>query len=101
MDSIIKLTNVEELYSCSQHQADNMDNYIVVIRKSYSRNLMAYFIRSKRGTLLVVNSNLPTHIQAKAISIIKENINKCGIAEAGVLKGDYDYYCGGSCCNVV
>lgn len=98
--SIIKLTNVEELYSCAQHQVENMDDYIIVIRKSYSHNLMAYFIRSKRGTLLIVNSNLPAHTQAKAISIIKENINKCRIAEVGVLKGDYDYHCGGSCCNI-
>lgn len=72
---------------------------INVIREEYSEDLMAYFVRTRAGALLFVNSIYPVKIQAKAISIIVREIKKCGIVEAGVLKKNFEYICGGSCCN--
>ena len=71
---------------------------INVIRDEYSEELMAYFIRSAAGTLLIVNSRLPIEAQAKAISFIRQKIDECGITETGVLKKNFEYFCGGTCC---
>lgn len=73
-------------------------DYINVIREDYSEELMAYFIRSVSGTLLVVNAKLPIEVQAKAISFVKHQIEKCGVADTGVLKKNFEYFCGGPCC---
>jgi len=71
---------------------------INVIREEYTEELMAYFVRSKAGTLLIVNSIYSIQDQAKAISMIKNEIRKCGIAETGVLTKGFQYRCGGKCC---
>lgn len=72
---------------------------VIVIREEYSDELMAYFVRSKTGVLLFVNVSYSTQDQAKAISVITREIDKCGTVEAGVLKKNFEYVCGGSCCN--
>lgn len=72
---------------------------VIVIRDEYSDELMAYFVRSKTGVLLFVNVLYSTQDQAKAISVIAREIDKCGTVEAGVLKKDFKYFCGGSCCS--
>lgn len=72
---------------------------INVIREEYTEELMAYFIRSKTGALLIVNSTYSIQDQAKAISTIKNEIKKCGIVETGVLLKGFEYRCGGKCCN--
>lgn len=72
---------------------------VTVIREEYTDELMAYFIRSKAGALLFVNASYSTQDQAKAISVIVREIEKCGTVEAGVLKKGFEYVCGGSCCN--
>lgn len=96
-DKIIRLVTPDNL-----GQPDPNERYydsINVIRKEYTEELMAYFIRSKGGTLLIVNSTYPVKVQAKAISMIKNEIKKCGIVETGVLAKGFEYRCGGKCCN--
>lgn len=70
-----------------------------VIRQEYTDDLMAYFVRSRAGTLLFVNATYSLQDQAKAISSVIREIEKCGIVEAGVLKKNFEYICGGTCCN--
>lgn len=98
MERIVKITNDDGLYCCSHHQQENMQDYIIVIRKEYSVELMAYFVRSKIGILLFVNEIYTARTQAKVISIVKSKIEECSTAEVGVLKSGYKYYCGGTCC---
>ena len=95
---IIKLAHNDNLSESAPHQEVRKYDYLTVIRQEYTEDLMAYFVRSKVGILVVVNSKLTLSLQAKAISRIKKEIRKCGITETGILKKDFDYYCGGSCC---
>lgn len=96
IDRMIRLITADNLgISSSFEMACDTIN---VIREEYSEELMAYFIRSAAGTLLIINAKLPANTQAKAISFIKREIEKCGITEAGVLKKNFEYFCGGTCC---
>ena len=95
IDRMIRLVTPENFISPNEFAW--MDT-ISVIREEYSEELMAYFIRAAAGTLLIVNSRLPIEDQAKAISFIKREIDKCGITETGVLKKNFEYFCGGTCC---
>lgn len=78
---------------------ENIYDSVTIIREEYSDDLMAYFIKSKVGALLFVNATYSVKDQAKAISVIVREIEKCGTVEAGVLKKNFKYVCGGSCCN--
>ena len=97
MDKIIRLFTPETMGAPLPHEKP-YDN-INVIRSNYSDDLMAFFIRAKSGVLLIVNQNLPIRDQAKAISFIKKEIERCGITTTGVLKKNFEYHCGGSCCD--
>jgi hypothetical protein len=95
-NTIIRLFTADNLGRPAQ--PDKFYDFINVIREKYSDELIAYFIRSKAGTLLFVNETLSLQEQAKAISFVKDEIEKCGIAETGILKKNFEYHCGGSCC---
>lgn len=97
MDKIIRLVDPEQIgiYPVID---ENFREKITVIRKEYSEDLMAFFIRSKAGVLLIVNAALSTQDQATVISFIKRKISECSIAEVGVLKKNFKYFCGGTCC---
>ena len=95
-NSMIRLTTAESLGV--PNPLERVYDTINVIRADYSEELMAYFLRSAAGTILFVNAKLPIEIQAKAISFVKREINKCGITETGVLKKNFEYFCGGPCC---
>lgn len=94
---IIKIDQAKTLKSNSDQLARNID-IINVFAGGYSDNLKAYFLRSKTGTALFVNENLTPADKARAIKIVKDNINKCGISEMGLINGDWVYKCGGTCC---
>lgn len=98
MERIIKLVALDRIGPFPDTSEKFYDD-ITVIRADYSKELMAYFVRSKAGVLLIVNASLTAQEQAKAISIIKTSIEKCGIAETGVLNKDFKFFCGGTCCN--
>lgn len=98
MERIIRLIALDKLGAFPDTDEKFYDD-ITVIRANYSKELVAYFARSKAGVLLVVNALLTAQEQAKAISIMKASIEKCGIAETGVLNKDFEFFCGGSCCN--
>lgn len=93
-DRMIRLVTSDNITA----QTHNRLDVINVIREDYSEELMAFFLRSAAGTILFVNARLPIEIQAKAISFVKREINKCGITETGVLKKNFEYFCGGTCC---
>ena len=93
-DRMIRLVTSDNVTSPVHNRID----VINVIREDYSEELMAFFLRSAAGTILFVNAKLPIEIQAKAISFVKREINKCGITETGVLKKNFEYFCGGTCC---
>lgn len=97
MEKIIRLVALDKVGAFPAR--DEFHNNITVIRANYSKELMAYFVRSKAGVLLIVNASLTAQEQAKAISIMKASIEKCGIAETGVLNKDFEFFCGGTCCN--
>lgn len=94
---IIKIDQAKTLKSSPDQLARTID-IINVFAGGYSDNLKAYFIRSKAGTALFVNENLTPADKARAIKIVKDNINKCGISELGLINGDWVYKCGGTCC---
>jgi hypothetical protein len=71
---------------------------ITVVRKTYSEDLMAFFLRSKAGVLLLVNETLTTQDQAIVISFAKRKIYECGTVEIGVIKKGLKYFCGGTGC---
>lgn len=96
-DRIIRLVTADNFGKANP--LEKVYDSINVIRKEYTEELMAYFIRSKAGTLLIVNSTYSIQDQAKAISMIKNEIKKCGIVETGVLLKSFEYRCGGKCCN--
>ncbi len=96
IDRMIRLVTPENV-GFPRYRNSAID-FINVIREDYSEELMAYFIRSASGTLLVVNERLPIEDQAKAISFVKQQIEKCGVTETGVLKKNFEYFCGGPCC---
>lgn len=96
IDRMIRLVTAENI--AFPGPRNNVIDTINVIREEYSEELMAYFIRSATGNLLVVNSQLPTEVQAKAISFIKQKINEHGTTEAGVLKKNFEYFCAGPEC---
>ena len=98
MDKIIRLVDPEQVGSYPVIDEDFRE-YITVVRKKYSEDLMAYFVRSKTGTLLVVNAILSAQDQAIVISFVNRKIKECGVAETGVVKKGLKYFCGGSCCN--
>lgn len=98
MERMIKLVALDKLGAFPDISEKFYDD-ITVIRANYSKELVAYFARSKAGVLLVVNAIYTAQEQAKAISIMKANIDKCGIAETGVLNKDFEFFCGGTCCN--
>ena len=95
---IIKLTPFKH-DALTPGQSDSPHDYINVYRTPYSDTIKAYFLRSKIGTALIVNDTLTPAEQAKAISIVKKNIKKCGLTEMGIIYGDWSYACGGHCCN--
>ena len=97
MNNILKINHVGDLTPAPLQMERSMD-FINVFRFPYSDQLMAFFIRSKLGTVLIVNENLTPTVQAKAISIIQNKIRECGICETGILKDGFVYECGGSCC---
>ena len=96
-DRIIRLVTPDDLGV--PNPKEKVYDSVTVIREEYSDDLMAYFIRSKTGALLFVNATYSVQDQAKAISVIVREIEKCGTVEAGVLKKNFEYVCGGSCCN--
>ena len=98
MDKIIRLVDPEQVGTYPVID-ENFREKITVVRKSYSEDLMAFFIRSKAGVLLLVNETLTTQDQAIVISFVKRKISECSLAEVGVLKKDFEYFCGGTCCN--
>jgi hypothetical protein len=93
-DRMIRLVTSDNITT----QTHNRLDIINVIREDYSDELMAFFVRSATGTLLFVNARLPIEVQARAISFVRREINKCGITETGVLKKNFEYFCGGTCC---
>lgn len=96
-DRIIRLVTADNFGK--PHPFEKVYDTINVIREEYTEELMAYFVRSRIGTLLIVNSIYSIQDQAKAISMIKKEIKKCGIVESGVLLKNFEYRCGGKCCN--
>ena len=95
-DRIIKLVTPDDLgVSASE---EKVYDFVTIIREEYTDELMAYFLRSKTGALLFVNSAYSAKVQAKAISMIVREIEKCRTVEAGVLKKGFKYVCGGSRC---
>lgn len=97
MNRIVRFFTKEEL--CLADPNENVYDSINVMRATFSEELLAFFIRSKAGTLLYVNDILDPEEQAKVIKYIEKEIDKCGIAEAGVLRVNFEYYCGGTCCD--
>lgn len=75
----------------------NKDIWINVIREPYTE-IAAYFIRSYKGVLLVVNSNLTTQQQAQAVKIIEKALIKCPVSNMGLIDKDWNYKCNGICC---
>jgi len=96
MDKIIRLFTPDTMGAPLPHERayDNIN----VIRSDYSDDMMAFFIRAKSGVLLIVNQKLTPKDQAKAISFIKKEIERCGITTTGILKKNFEYHCGGTCC---
>lgn len=97
MKQIIRLVDPDQVGAYPKID-EHFKETITVIREAYSSELMAYFIRSKAGVLLFVNDSLTTQDQAAAISIIKKEISKCSIIEAGVLKKNFEFFCNESHC---
>lgn len=97
MNKIVRFFTMEEI-SLADPNEEVYDS-LNVIRSTFSKELLAFFIRSKAGTLLYVNDILNPEEQGKVIKFISKEIDKCGIAEAGVLKVNFEYYCGGTCCD--
>ena len=98
MDKIIRIVDPDKVGSYPVID-ENFREHITVIREKYSEDLMAYFIRSKAGVLLLVNESLSAQDQAIVISFVKRKISECGLTETGVLKKNFEYFCGGTCCN--
>lgn len=94
---IIKLNHIDNLTD-APGQIDNRTDYINVYRLTYSDDLIAYFMRSRNGTALMINDTLTSDDQARAISMVKKNIKKCGVTNMGLIRGNWQYVCGGPCC---
>ena len=75
----------------------NNDAWINIIREPYTE-LTAYFIRTYKGTLLFINSNLDIPTQAKAIKIIKKELARCPVSNMGLIDKEWSYKCNGICC---
>ena len=97
MDKMIRLVDPELIGSYPVIN-ENFREKITVVRKDYSEDLMAFYIRSKAGVLLLVNATLTTQDQAIVISFAKRKIYECGTAETGVIKKGLKYFCGGTGC---
>lgn len=80
-------------------RADLPNETVNVFREAYSPELMGYFLRSKNGSVLIVNSSLPNIDQIETMYILTEKMNECKISESGILARGKRYFCGGSCCN--
>ena len=97
MDKIIRLVDPEQVGAYPVID-ENFREFITVVRKTYSEDLMAFFLRSKAGVLLLVNETLTTQDQAIVISFVKRKIYECGTVETGVIKKGLKFYCGGTGC---
>lgn len=94
---IIKLDHIDDLTDAPGQQ-NNPTDYINVYRMPYSDDVIAYFLRSRNGTALIINDKLTRDEQARSISIVGKNIKKCGITNMGLIRKDWKYVCGGPCC---
>lgn len=94
---IVKLSPIDK-FVYSPGQEKNRIDYINVYRAPYSSDLIAYFVRTRAGTSLMINNTLTFEEQARAINLVERNIKKCGIANMGLIRGDWQYICGGPCC---
>lgn len=79
--------------------ADVPNDTINVFKEPYSPELMGYYLRSKNGSVIIVNSNMPNIDQIETLYILTEKMNDCKISEVGILSKGKRYHCGGSCCD--
>lgn len=86
-----------ELFDFEIH---NDDLFFDIFRKDYSEDINGYFLRSKSGTAVIVNENLPPIKQANVIKTIINGIKKCPSSEFGFVGSDMKFTCGGHCCFV-
>ena len=95
MKSNIHLTPIE---ATPRYQGNlSNDTWINVIRSPH-KEIIAYFVRNYKGTLLFINSNLDIPTQARAIKMIKNELVKCPISNMGLINKDWEYKCNGICC---
>lgn len=94
---IIKIDQAKSLKYSSNQMKKSFD-IINVFKGTYSDDLIAYFVRSQIGLALFVNDKLTPTKKARAIKIIKDEVERCGISEMGLINGNWIYKCGGTCC---
>lgn len=58
--------------------------------KSYSFELLAYFLKFDNNNIIIVNSNLPHHVQREAIARMNKYINSN--YNVGVLKKGFIFF---------
>lgn len=58
--------------------------------KSYSVELLAYFLKFDNNNLIIVNSNLPLQVQREAIAHMNKHINSN--YNVGVLKKGFIFF---------
>lgn len=79
-------------------EINNDDLFINIFREEYSKELRGYFMRSKSGTAIVVNSSLSSVLQAQVIKEIVKGLKRCPSSELGLVKENMKFICGGHCC---
>lgn len=76
---IVRINNYNDLNIC------NLNSYINVYKGRYSRELSAFFIRTRYGVLVFVNENLTINKQGECIKIIENKINQIPDIDSGMI----------------
>lgn len=74
------------------------DLFIDIVREEYTEDLKGYFLRSKSGTVLIINNTLSPADQAQVIKVLQKGLTRCSASEMGLVGKDMNFRCGGFCC---
>ena len=99
-DKILRLlpTERQERIKLLDFEINNDELFVDIFRNDYSADVSGYFLRSKTGSAVILNKNLPPIQQANVIKIILNGIKQCPSSEFGFVGSDMKFTCGGHCC---
>lgn len=79
-------------------EIQNDELFVNIHRESEYEDINGYFLRSKTGAAVLVNTRLTAAKQAQVIRLVIQGIKKCPSSEFGVVDKDMKFTCGGHCC---